>query len=455
MDATYRRYLTEIAEQLGPKEYQHLPRLLNDERGRLGMLAAYRVSSFEQLFQLLYSQSYITLEDISLLQWIMEELGKGDLLYPLYELVSRACAAKRRGDTSMAIVRTKKQRLQHYYSECMRPASASEFSLLLVHIGNRLTSSCVKTLCYLLQDLLTRYKAASLHDGVEVLDIVKQRNFINANRPDFLLTLLKDIEREDLCFVVEQYKMSFGENQAIEEEEKSWHFWKTKSCDDHHHVWTRKEYRFRLAMKKVADQLCPQDLENMKLLCQGALPASELEKVENILDLFWLLENNGKLSIDNLYFLEELLENKQHLLDNLYSQMSGWSSQPSSRENSLTRKIKHKIKPGTFSHDSSSNFKAFQKTLKCIGLGLAQKEVKNLKLLHPESIPACNEIKTGVQLMCFWQKHQLVTPVNFELLRKGLYAIGRQDLCKEIVSYHNDTITESASTELGMCNLIL
>lgn len=413
----HRPYPNEIAEQVQTAENRDLSRLLPRSqllREASRFSAAYpRVTSFEQLFFLLQKSkpSSITQSDSNVL---MEELKKTDFP-PLYH--EAHVGAKRRESACYMLQDNMKNK--------------ADFSLLLIQIGGRLTQENVKTLSYLLQDLLTRYKAASLRDGAEILSLVQQRNIINAYQPDFLLTLLKDINRDDLCFKVEQYKMSCIMELGIINQENctccdECTCNKRNAIDDcSSSSWIKREYCFRLVMKKVADQLCPEDLENMKFLCQGIIPRRDLEKVENLLDLFWLLEDNGKLSIDNFYFLEELLENKQHLLEDLYH---------FNQENLLKSKVKNTCKAKAKIAES----KRYKKTLKCIGLGLAQKEIKNLKMLHPDTLPINDEIKTGSQLMSLWQKHQLVTPTNLDLLRKALYAIGREDLCRQISMYFAD-----------------
>ena len=430
----FSRCLLEIADQLGSAQLQQFPQILQTRRLEqcIGSGLA-NITSYEQLFQSMYSHSLISPDDLTMLREILEELGKADLLYPLYEArmggrskglqISRGSGNGRRSKTPTS-----------FPSDCMlssKTASTgiSDFNLLLLNIGTRMSQENVKTLCYLLQDLLTRFKAATMQDGVDILGAVRQRNYIHDTQPDFLTTLLKDIGRDDLCYLVDEFKMMLTQHSQDDKYASICSKLKKKSDDDNK-TWTRREYRFRLAMKKLADQLSPRDLETMKLLSVDVLSAGELEKIENILDLFWSLEDHGKLSIDNLFFLEELLEDKRYLLDAIYSQLSS-SSQPNSRENSLTWRLKR----GKLTSQEGTD-KSFQKMLKCIGLGLTKQEVKHLKQLPAQHTSEDDKVKTGVQLMSHWRKLELVTPANVELLRKGLNAIGRQDLCREIALYH-------------------
>ena len=460
----FKRYLNELAEQLGPSDLQNLPSILINRLlprhfpvpGQ-GPSLSDLATSFEALFQYLFEQGLVSCNDIGFLQEILDDLSKPYLLYPFYEAYKesrKALVPTIPGGCTAASSHKKKMQAQ-----------AEDFALLLIQIGNRLSQENVRILCYLLQDLLSRFKAATLQDGVEVLQYVKQRHFITPTQPCFLLTLLKDIDREDLCHTVEEYKMSHIEQPppplspspstdtliggTIESRqlqpccvffEFSKSYFKSKKSEEEsgsNNEWTRREYRFRLAMKKLADKLCPRDLESMKLLAQSIIPPAELDKIESIIDFFWLLEDHAKLSIDDLYILEELLDEKNHLLDSIYSELWSSSSQSSSRENSLMRKIKHKVT--TPSRDDlrteSMIAKSFQKMLKCIGSGLTQKETKHLKVLDPSH--DMSSIKTGLELMYFWKKVKVITERNLDLLRKGLYAIGRQDLCQHIVTYHS------------------
>lgn len=449
----FQRYLKELAEQLGPSDLQQLPGILI----RRGLLPNHLssvtgqcpsiselVTSFEVLFLFLFEQSLISCHDITLLKDILDDLSKPYLLYPFYE----ACIGKRQFSSTGGSITAISN------GAPSKKKTQEDFALLLLQIGNRLSSENVRTLCYLLQDLLSRFKAAIIQDGVEVLQYVKQRHFITPAQPCFLLTLLKDIDREDLCHIVEEYKMTYLDQTSLPLHSGTFDirppqaccsffsaraYFKSKKQEDesNSYTWTRREYRFRLAMKKLADKLCPRDLASMKLLAQSFIPPAELDKIETIIDLFWLLEDHGKLSIDNLYILEDLLDEKNHLLNSIYLELSSGSSQPNSRENSLTRKKKHKVVPHGPKDETKSETKienSFQKMLKCIGSGLTQKETKHLKVLdtaHEET-----SIKTGIELMYHWKKVKVISERNLDLLRKGLYAIGRQDLCQHLSAYH-------------------
>lgn len=426
-----RRYLYETADQLSPSDVRKLPTILQNRLYNLYISLPPHspiLYSYDALFQHLLDQRLINSGDITLLQYILEDLGKTDLLYPFYELVAHTMTGTAVQDRGDIVPQSKKN-------------TSSEFLLLLIQIGHSLSTENVRTMAYLLQDLLSRYKAATIQDGVELLEMVYQRHYITSTHPCFLLTLLKDINREDLCCMVEQYKITNNIITAAVDESN------TSNSKPSQHTccsflsnfkkknWSRREYRFRLAMKKMSDTLNPRDLDNMKLLSQSRLPPAMIDKSgTTVLELFWLLEDHGHLSIDDLSFLEDLLEDKSYLIDSIYSQLS---SQPASRENSLTRKLKHKVNHSAKSPEENLS-KSFQKMLKLIGNGLTQKDTKHLKILTDSNAVCCahESIKTGVELVSYWQRYSIVTQSNIELLRKGLCAIGRTDLCTHISEYN-------------------
>ena len=73
---------------------------------------------------------------------------------------------------------------------------------------------------------------------------------------------------------------------------------------------------FRSAIRKLTEHLTSEDVQSMRFLCESAIPTGRLEKTHDALTLFQALEEHGKLSANNLYFLNSLLEgiNKTHLM---------------------------------------------------------------------------------------------------------------------------------------------
>lgn len=74
--------------------------------------------------------------------------------------------------------------------------------------------------------------------------------------------------------------------------------------------------KFRSTIRKLTEHLTSEDVQGMKFVCEGTIPTGRLEQVQDALSLFQALEERGKLSADNLTFLNHLLEaiGKVHLM---------------------------------------------------------------------------------------------------------------------------------------------
>ena len=88
--------------------------------------------------------------------------------------------------------------------------------------------------------------------------------------------------------------------------------------------------KFNLYLQQISQQLSRDDLEYLKFLYEWEIPESSrrMERVRSGMDLFVLLKDEGKLSADNLFFLNRILTNirRQHLLDDYVKLDSGAAS---------------------------------------------------------------------------------------------------------------------------------
>lgn len=87
-----------------------------------------------------------------------------------------------------------------------------------------------------------------------------------------------------------------------------------------------QNYKFRMSLKQLGDKLGHADLQSMKVVSGTCIPESKLENVSTVFELFILLEERGKLSPEDLSFLEQLLEEKVHLVHQLYQKGFGQKS---------------------------------------------------------------------------------------------------------------------------------
>ena len=87
---------------------------------------------------------------------------------------------------------------------------------------------------------------------------------------------------------------------------------------------------FRALLVKISDNIEPDDLKKMNLLCKGIIGDRDRSKIKSPIDLFDELEKKQKLKASDVTFLIYLLENgcKDHhtLLSHLRSYERQWSS---------------------------------------------------------------------------------------------------------------------------------
>ena len=81
------------------------------------------------------------------------------------------------------------------------------------------------------------------------------------------------------------------------------------------------DYQFRYKLKCLADQLTSNDLENLKSLCSGHV---NVENITSGITLWRSLQDNGKLSVNNLDYIKLLLTSigKPHLYENIFNYTS-------------------------------------------------------------------------------------------------------------------------------------
>jgi len=66
--------------------------------------------------------------------------------------------------------------------------------------------------------------------------------------------------------------------------------------------------RFHWTLIELSKQITSDVLDNLKYMCQDVVVPTRMEKVKTPLDLFQALEECGKLSINNVQYLVDLLE---------------------------------------------------------------------------------------------------------------------------------------------------
>lgn len=84
----------------------------------------------------------------------------------------------------------------------------------------------------------------------------------------------------------------------------------TTQCDS--------DYQFRCKLKCLADQLTPDDLNNLKSLCNGDI---NVENITSGIMLWRALQDCGKLGVNNVEYLTSLLNGigKLYLFENIFN----------------------------------------------------------------------------------------------------------------------------------------
>ena len=176
--------------------------------------------------------------------------------------------------------------------------------------------------------------------------------------------------------------------------------------------------KFRSAVRKLTEHLTNEDVEGMKFLCEGVIPTGRLETVHDALTLFQTLEEHDRLSANNLYFLNSLLDGigKIQLMTVLTEEIE---SLPSS-----SRAPPVRAEP--------LDYRAI---LNHIATRLTEGDIKQILYLFPElNAPRIHEALGGNarEFLLILERRQIIAPENLEKLRWALNEVGRVDLARFI-----------------------
>ena len=422
----FERYVYEVAGQLW-SERICLPQIL--QHSRLHPLRDHLegVQSYEELFRLMLTKGVIAPDDFSVLCELLLELNRSDLLHPLYENFGRKGRKLSTGERTSTSTSRRSPLLS-----AVKTGSSSEFRFLLYSIGSNISMENLKTLLFLVRDLLPRSKVENIEEGSELLELLRQRNCIHEQRPEFLYTLLRDIGRDDLRSSVDEYvyghlkaQQSFPNDPWLAPDKRHWYrkCSEEESGETENTRWFQQSYKYRLALKQLADKLTPSDLDSMKHMCNDIIPKQQLEKVGHTLDLFVALEDHDMLSLNDITFLENLLKEKKHLLRPLYTRLE--SSQPSSRNNTLTLQFRRPLMADN----------KYKMMLRKLGVGLGKREIRELKRLQHKRNHDTEGIQTGCELLQHWEEMGFISQQNTDFLQKCLTTIGRKDLIMHICAF--------------------
>ncbi len=291
-----------------------------------------------------------------------------------------------------------------------QPKAVKDFKTLLKRIDNQLDSKedlgALKLLCC---SVLSFRQLDCFTSALELCNALRRAKFISPQKPEFLYRLLQDCGRWDLCDLVDGYVYTC---ETIPPSCPCPEPRGRKNSDRRRKI----SYQFVQALKNLGDQLDTDDLAMMKLLAGTYIPDSKLEKVENIYEFLILLQDHGKLAQNNLSCLEQLLDDKPHVVNSLYDMGFGCRAHP------------HKC----LKYEMMMRFKQLLKT---IGSRLTSENISELKFLCSEGTGSLTNIHSGIELLSLLEKRATIGPNNVHTLMELLQEVGRRDLGSIVNSY--------------------
>ena len=402
----FKRSLRDLARQLKPYE---LP--LTSQRLAHYLPPNANVQSYEELFDLLLQSKAISPENVSLLSTVLSE----EPAFLHFQETFRKSHARK---STCSIRHTRIFRSRRGTS------TNGEFKELLRKIGTQLKKEDLSTLKFLCQDVLSRSQLDSVSSSLDLLTCLRKKHCITARTPEFLRRILQDADRLDLSTLVENYVSAL----RTESNEAG----KTSEFFDH---LSGRQYLFHRSLKQLADKLGSADLQSIKVACKFYVPESKLEKVKTACDLFSLLEEKGKISTEDLSFLEELLGDKVHLVHQLYERGFGYASGGANSKCAAPFPPPNPNLVYTFNLESLEL--SFNRLLRTIGPRLTACDVQQMKFLHIDEIELeyAEPVMTGLDLLILMEKRNLISPSSVQLLQSSLERIGRKDLATVVTLY--------------------
>lgn len=180
-----------------------------------------------------------------------------------------------------------------------------------------------------------------------------------------------------------------------------------------------KQLNFRRLLFRLGEKLSRQDLDSLIFLCKGTkvVRAARMEKVTSATELFQALSERGKLAVDDLSYLAQILTSigKENLLSDFVA--AGYSS--------------------LGSRQSSDINYMFQECLLKIALDLPSMDLQRMVFILESSTGqiSSERIFSATHLFEILQQRQSITTTDLRVLYDALLEIGRKDLSFHIQSY--------------------
>ena len=185
--------------------------------------------------------------------------------------------------------------------------------------------------------------------------------------------------------------------------------------------------RFNLFLQQLSQKLSPDDIEYTKFLCEWIIPQSSrrMEGVRSGVDLFKLLQDEAKLSAENLAFLKWILASirREHLLD-------GYSVAVATEPLSVQQH--------------------FAECLVQIAQSLSSREMGELQFLFRPKLEMPGDWKPlPTELFLELRKKLLLKETDLSTLREALRNIRRFDLVTQIDKFLEAQLNEEVEQNLN------
>lgn len=186
--------------------------------------------------------------------------------------------------------------------------------------------------------------------------------------------------------------------------------------------------KFRRCLSRIANRLSNQDFDHLKFLCGDVVPVARMERVRVVTDLFQALEERGKMSVNDLGYLAQLLATlgRAPLLEELTNEgfdVAGWGRRDSG---------------GVTSNNNNADAeREFHVCLLRIAQGLTSSDVESLLYVWSDVLlgMSSDRVYSATQLFRLLEQRRHISAEEPRKLYDELHEIGRSDLCRFINEY--------------------
>uniref|UniRef100_A0A8C5X9F0 DED domain-containing protein n=1 Tax=Malurus cyaneus samueli TaxID=2593467 RepID=A0A8C5X9F0_9PASS len=166
---------------------------------------------------------------------------------------------------------------------------SADLRKLLFEVSEALVTDELAALKFLSVEHVPRRKLEAIQDPKAFFEVLQQKDMIGVGNLSFLKELLYCIDRMDLL------SAQLGSSR--------------EQMDRELQLPGRAQVSaYRQLLYRLAEDLAPEDVLNMKFLLQMRLPKTKLQENASMLQVFLEMEMNGIIKEDNLTMLKDILQ---------------------------------------------------------------------------------------------------------------------------------------------------